>query len=40
MEAFIRNIAKNSNTSVGNIYINFESKEELYENIIGSVSVT
>lgn len=35
--ASIRNIAKNSNTSVGNLYKYFESKEELYENIIGSV---
>jgi AcrR family transcriptional regulator len=37
MGASIRNIAKNSSTSVGNLYKYFESKEELYENIIGSV---
>ncbi|WP_032122386.1 TetR/AcrR family transcriptional regulator [Clostridium amazonitimonense] len=35
--ASIRNIAKNSNTSVGNLYKYFDSKETLYENIIGSV---
>ena len=35
--ASIRNIAKNSNTSVGNLYKYFSSKEDLYENIIGSV---
>jgi AcrR family transcriptional regulator len=35
--ASIRNIAKNSNTSVGNLYKYFESKEELYESVIGSV---
>lgn len=35
--ASIRNIAKNSNTSVGNMYKYFHSKEDLYENIIGSV---
>ena len=33
----IRSIAKNSNTSVGNIYKYFRSKEDLYENLIGSV---
>jgi AcrR family transcriptional regulator len=33
----IRSIAKNSNTSVGNIYKYFDSKEDLYENIIGTV---
>lgn len=33
----IRNIAKKSNTSVGNIYKYFNSKEDLYENLIGSV---
>lgn len=33
----IRSIAKNSNTSVGNIYKYFKSKEDLYENIIGAV---
>lgn len=36
-DASIRNIAKNSNTSVGNIYKYFHSKEDLYESIIGSV---
>ena len=35
--ASIRNIAKNSNTSVGNLYKYFRSKEDLYENVIGSV---
>ncbi len=35
--ASIRSIAKKSNTSVGNIYKYFESKEALYENLIGSV---
>lgn len=35
--ASIRNIAKNSNTSVGNMYKYFQSKEELFESIIGSV---
>ncbi|MBK1810585.1 TetR/AcrR family transcriptional regulator [Clostridium sp. YIM B02505] len=35
--ASIRNIAKNSGTSVGNIYKYFASKEELYENLIGAV---
>ena len=35
--ASIRSIAKNSNTSVGNIYKYFHSKEELYEKLIGSV---
>lgn len=33
----IRSIAKNSGTSVGNMYKYFESKENLYENLIGSV---
>lgn len=35
--ASIRSIAKKSNTSVGNIYKYFTSKEDLYENLIGSV---
>ncbi|MBD7911920.1 MULTISPECIES: TetR/AcrR family transcriptional regulator [Clostridium] len=35
--ASIRRIAANSNTSVGNLYKYFDSKEALYENIIGSV---
>lgn len=35
--ASVRNIAKNSNTSVGNLYKYFSSKENLYENVIGSV---
>ena len=35
--ASIRNIAKKANTSVGNIYKYFQSKEELYEKLIGSV---
>lgn len=35
--ASIRSIAKNSNTSVGNIYKYFTSKEDLYESLIGSV---
>jgi AcrR family transcriptional regulator len=35
--ASIRSIAKNSNTSVGNIYKYFNSKEDLYENLIGTV---
>lgn len=35
--ASIRCIAKKSNTSVGNIYKYFDSKEALYENLIGSV---
>jgi AcrR family transcriptional regulator len=35
--ASIRTIAKKSNTSVGNIYKYFKSKEDLYENLIGSV---
>lgn len=35
--ASIRCIAKNSNTSVGNLYKYFKSKEDLYESIIGSV---
>lgn len=33
----IRAIAKNSKTSVGNIYKYFDSKEEIYETLIGSV---
>ena len=35
--ASIRSIAKNANTSVGNLYKYFSSKEDLYENLIGSV---
>lgn len=35
--ASIRGIAKQANTSVGNIYKYFKSKEDIYENIIGSV---
>ena len=35
--ASIRGIAKRSNSSVGNIYKYFKSKEELYENLIGTV---
>lgn len=35
--ASIRTIASNSNTSVGNLYKYFDSKEALYEDIIGSV---
>jgi AcrR family transcriptional regulator len=35
--ASIRCIAKKSNTSVGNLYKYFKSKEGLYESIIGSV---
>lgn len=35
--ASIRSIAQKSNTSVGNIYKYFSSKEDIYENIIGSV---
>ncbi len=35
--ASIRSIAKKSNTSVGNMYKYFPSKEELYENLIGTV---
>lgn len=35
--ASIRSIARNSGTSVGNIYKYFHSKEDLYENLIGSV---
>lgn len=35
--ASIRIIAKKSNTSVGNIYKYFKSKEDLYENLIGSI---
>jgi len=33
----IRSIAKNSETSVGNFYKYFHSKEDLYENLIGPV---
>ncbi|MDP4178375.1 MAG: TetR/AcrR family transcriptional regulator [Bacillota bacterium] len=36
-DASIRCIAKNANTSVGNIYKYFDSKEDLYESIIGEV---
>ncbi len=36
-KASIRGIAKRSNTSVGNIYKYFKSKEELYEELIGTV---
>jgi AcrR family transcriptional regulator len=35
--ASIRSIAKKSNTSVGNLYKYFTSKEDLYENLIGCV---
>jgi AcrR family transcriptional regulator len=35
--ASIRNIAKKSNTSVGNIYKYFDSKEDLFEALIGTV---
>lgn len=35
--ASIRNIAKNSGTSAGNIYKYFQGKDDLYENLIGSV---
>ncbi|HEY5561112.1 MAG TPA: TetR/AcrR family transcriptional regulator [Clostridiaceae bacterium] len=35
--ASIRSIAKNSTTSVGNFYKYFESKDDLFENLIGSV---
>ena len=35
--ASIRNIVKFSNTSVGNFYKYFSSKDDLYENLIGSV---
>lgn len=35
--ASIRGIAKKANTSVGNIYKYFKSKEDIYENIIGRV---
>jgi AcrR family transcriptional regulator len=35
--ASIRNIAKYSGTSPGNIYKYFKSKDDLYENLIGSV---
>ena len=36
-KASIRGIAKRANSSVGNIYKYFKSKEELYENLIGAV---
>jgi AcrR family transcriptional regulator len=35
--ASIRSIAKNSGTSPGNIYKYFQGKDDLYENLIGSV---
>ncbi|MCM8710212.1 TetR/AcrR family transcriptional regulator [Clostridium sp. SYSU_GA19001] len=35
--ASIRTIAKRANTSVGNIYKYFESKEDLHDNIVGAV---
>jgi AcrR family transcriptional regulator len=35
--ASIRSIAQNSNTSVGNIYKYFKSKEDLHEKLIGSI---
>jgi AcrR family transcriptional regulator len=35
--ASVRDIAKSAGTSVGNIYKYFQSKEELYESVIGSV---
>lgn len=35
--ASVRSIAKASKTSVGNIYKYFKSKEDIYENLIGSV---
>lgn len=35
--ASIRGIARKANTSVGNIYKYFKSKEDIYENIIGCV---
>lgn len=35
--ASIRSIAKNANTSVGNLYKYFNNKESLYEELIGSV---
>ncbi|MFL0246319.1 TetR/AcrR family transcriptional regulator [Candidatus Clostridium stratigraminis] len=35
--ASIRDIAKNSATSVGNFYKYFKSKDDLFENLIGSV---
>lgn len=35
--ASIRSIAKKSNTSVGNLYKYFKSKEELHEELIGSI---
>ena len=36
-KASIRGIAKRANTSVGNIYKYFKSKEDIYENLIGCV---
>lgn len=36
--ASIRSIAKKSNTSVGNIYKYFKSKEDLHENLIGPIN--
>ncbi len=35
--ASIRNIAKNSGTSAGNIYKYFQGKEDLFETVVGSV---
>jgi len=35
--ASIRSIARNANTSVGNFYKYYDSKDVLYENLIGSV---
>ena len=35
--ASVRNIAKNSNKSVGNLYKYFNSKEDLFEKVIGAV---
>ena len=35
--ASIRSIAKNANTSVGNLYKYFSSKDDLFEKLIGSV---
>jgi AcrR family transcriptional regulator len=35
--ASVRSIAKKSNTSVGNLYKYFKSKEDLHENLIGSI---
>ena len=36
-DSSIRSIAKNSNTSVGNFYKYFSSKDDLFEKLIGSV---